>query len=244
MLRPQLLTLLLLGSLTSGCGTYSVRGDRSIQPTAPTVQNIDFPTVGQTKSVEVGESLIKRERLAAVPAIDVLEEASTVTDWMGSSFRISVLPGRYSQVGIDPRGAYYQAVAGNFRINEKSAGRGGIYVPNSNPSETELYTFNPLGVLLIYPRQGIALKATRTSLPVAGGFRRELIYSGTSKNTLSLLYREFLDDLLRPAFSQELKYDLSEATVIGYKGARFEVISANNTEITYRVVRALGPVIN
>ena len=45
--------------------------------------------------------------------------------------------------------------------------------------------------------------------------------------------------MARPAFSQELKYDLGEGQVIGFKGARFEVVKATNLGITYRVLRHL-----
>jgi hypothetical protein len=60
-----------------------------------------------------------------------------------------------------------------------------------------------------------------------------------SQNTLTLVYREFKDNLARPAFTQELKYDLSQNRIIGYKGARFEVVDAGNTMITYKVLSPL-----
>ena len=54
-----------------------------------------------------------------------------------------------------------------------------------------------------------------------------------------ILYREFFDNIARPAFSQEYKYDLSKGTSIGYRGARFEIIKATNTELVYKVIKAL-----
>ena len=70
-------------------------------------------------------------------------------------------------------------------------------------------------------------------------FKRELVYGGISQNTVSLLYREFKGAIARPAFSQELKYDLTEGNEIGFRGARFHVIKANNTSIRYKVLRPL-----
>jgi hypothetical protein len=40
----------------------------------------------------------------------------------------------------------------------------------------------------------------------------------------------------RPAFSNEVSYDLSESTILGYRGARIEVIKATDTELAYRLV--------
>ena len=70
-------------------------------------------------------------------------------------------------------------------------------------------------------------------------FKRELIYVGVSKNVVSILYREFKNDMARPAFTQEIKYDLAEGNEIGYRGARFQVISATNTGIKYTLLKTL-----
>lgn len=66
-------------------------------------------------------------------------------------------------------------------------------------------------------------------------FRQELIYLGRSGDELSFKYREYSGSLARPAFSADLKYDLSESQTIGYRGARIEVIEAGNQLIRYRV---------
>jgi hypothetical protein len=50
------------------------------------------------------------------------------------------------------------------------------------------------------------------------------------------LYREYARDTARPAFSQEVEYDLSEGNVIGFKGARVEVLEATNFFTRYKVL--------
>jgi hypothetical protein len=68
-----------------------------------------------------------------------------------------------------------------------------------------------------------------------GSFKQELIYNGQSKDTIKLLYREFKEDLARPAFSQELTYDLSEGNIIGFRGMKIEVLEATNSNIQFIV---------
>jgi hypothetical protein len=46
--------------------------------------------------------------------------------------------------------------------------------------------------------------------------------------------------MARPAFNQDLKYDLNDGAVIGFRGARFEVIKATNTEIKFRTISPLN----
>lgn len=71
-------------------------------------------------------------------------------------------------------------------------------------------------------------------------FQQVLEYSGRSGNTISVFYKEFHETqdgaFIRPAFTQEFKFDLSESNLIGVKGARIEVIEATNTGITYKVI--------
>lgn len=71
-------------------------------------------------------------------------------------------------------------------------------------------------------------------------FQRVLEYSGRTGNAISIFYKEFNEiqngAFIRPAFTQEFKFDLGESNVIGIKGARIEVMQANNTGITYKVL--------
>ena len=60
-----------------------------------------------------------------------------------------------------------------------------------------------------------------------------------AQNVVSILYREFKDDTARPAFSLDLKYDLTESKVVGYRGARFEIIKATNQGLTYKTLKQL-----
>jgi hypothetical protein len=43
--------------------------------------------------------------------------------------------------------------------------------------------------------------------------------------------------MARPAFNNNVEYDLSESMLIGYKGAKIEVIEANNQYIKYKVIQ-------
>jgi hypothetical protein len=75
-----------------------------------------------------------------------------------------------------------------------------------------------------------------------GGFdelKKQMIYTGISKGVISVTYREFKNDMARPAFTQDLKFDLSEGRTIGFKGSRFNIIEANNTEIIYEVLKPI-----
>jgi hypothetical protein len=79
---------------------------------------------------------------------------------------------------------------------------------------------------------------TSTFMPAS--FQQTLLYSGRIGNRITLGYREFSNNSARPAFNNDVAYDLSESTTLGYKGARLQVIKATNTEIQYKVVASFN----
>jgi hypothetical protein len=68
-------------------------------------------------------------------------------------------------------------------------------------------------------------------------FQQTLIYSGRVGNKVNIGYREFSGDRARPAYNNDVEYDISTDKVIAYKGADIQIINADNKEITYIVNR-------
>lgn len=83
-----------------------------------------------------------------------------------------------------------------------------------------------------------AVNFEKIKVPVTGKeyFKQEFIYNGKVGNGLKFIYREYADDTARPAFTQDLQYDLSESDVIGFKGLRIKINNATNTKIEYIVL--------
>jgi hypothetical protein len=68
-------------------------------------------------------------------------------------------------------------------------------------------------------------------------FQQTIEYAGKSGSTLKFTYSEYKDDRARDAFSREFEIDLNDGNVGGFKGAIFEVVSADNLKIKYKVIR-------
>ena len=69
----------------------------------------------------------------------------------------------------------------------------------------------------------------------SSGYRRELIYQGRDGDNLKLFYREYNDDFRRPAYDQEVQYDLGESEYIQFKGLTLLVEKANNEYLVYTI---------
>ena len=67
--------------------------------------------------------------------------------------------------------------------------------------------------------------------------QQSIEYSGKSGHILTFTYSEYKDTMARDAYTREFKVDLDDGTVGGFKGAVFEVVSADNVQIEYKVIR-------
>ena len=71
-------------------------------------------------------------------------------------------------------------------------------------------------------------------------FKQEFIYNGKTGSSLKFIYREYVNDMARPAFNQELQYDLNESNIVGFKGLRIEIVNATNTKIEYKILSSFN----
>ena len=73
-------------------------------------------------------------------------------------------------------------------------------------------------------------------------FKQEFIFNGKVGSSLKFIYREYINDMARPAFNQELQYDLNESNTVGFKGLRMEIVNATNTSIEYKVLSSFNKI--
>ena len=92
-----------------------------------------------------------------------------------------------------------------------------------------------------YCKDDAAFERTERNTLGSNSFQQALIYSGRVGSTLKIGYREFSNSMARPAFNNEVEYDLSKSNIIAYKGARLEVIDATNEFISFRLISNFTP---
>ncbi|HOX14893.1 MAG TPA: hypothetical protein PLP18_02080 [Smithellaceae bacterium] len=205
----------------------------------------DYPAIGVINTIEVGESLVWKDKQTTIPSVDIEQAIEHPAENMGTKFTITLLPGRYVEKGKDDFGKYYEGKKGNLLANGQAVNtavsnvEAGIYITSSDPKKTEIYTLPANLRPLSYPKDDIPFIKSFSQKRDELSFKKELVYTGIYGNVVSILYREFKEDIARPAFSQDLKYDLSESKIIGYRGARFEIIKATNQNLTYRTLKQL-----
>lgn len=88
------------------------------------------------------------------------------------------------------------------------------------------------------PQQKFEVLSDYRSLIISKNeLRQELVYSGKSGSTIKVSYREFSGDMARPAFTQDLTYDLAESKEIAFRSIVIKVVEATGGKIKYKVVK-------
>lgn len=201
---------------------------------------INTPAINVQSTAEIGQNIISKVNLRTIPAIMLSNNVSEAVNPPGTTTVYGgVIPlytsnalGKFYQNSDYSSSATYTMLGSTIPSGE----RAGIFVPDDKAKAAVIYHFaNGYN----YGNVPVSIKDTVIEQWASNSFKKELVYSGVSQNTITILYREFIDNMARPAFSQELKYDLSQGKEIGYKGARLEVMKATNTELVYKVIKSL-----
>lgn len=189
----------------------------------PQTIQVSKPPLGTVSTVSIGDSLLQQGNYTEREALYVSERKRGI----GGQF---IEKGYYLKTGEDRAGVYYQPT------NNIPEG-GQIHQPS-----TALF-LDKTGKVCTLMNGGkyCHLKATgekkTVSVAADNSFQQSLIYSGRVGNKINIGYREYSSNIARPAFNNEVEYDLAESKTIGYKGALLEIISATNQEITYKVLK-------
>lgn len=234
---------------------------KNISEPSPVTQELNIPKVGVATTIEVGDSLISKKRIGTSTTLNVASPYRVDLINFGEKFFVGIKKSRLRRIGYDDSGSFYRLapLVGEAPISQNATNKNnlipaisindvpaegyesGIYIPNSEKLDPEVFfEKSDSKKVVAYKIPGITINKQTIEIVGDDSFTRDLVYAGISKGVISIVYKEYKDSIARPAFTQELKYDLSEGKIFGFKGARFEVIKASNTELTYKALRHLN----
>jgi len=91
-----------------------------------------------------------------------------------------------------------------------------------------------------WPKTPVAKISTNPFLVVNKGYKAELLYLGKTGNSTRFSFREYSNDFARPAFSQELTYNLKESSVVTFKTLKIQIHQATNSLVQFTVLEDGG----
>jgi hypothetical protein len=197
---------------------------------SPKRVDISEPPLNSSNVAQVGDVMIRQRKYTEHDAIYLPQD--THVGFIGT---YTLRRGFYLKQGEDDTTAYYlpSPVEGGQII------KGPIADP---PKIVQAYRTEPkLCVVTVFNvstcKEGAAFERKTQPIESRDSFQQALIYSGKVGNKINVGYREFSGNMARPAFNNQVEYDLNDSKFIGYKGARIEVLEATNEHIRYKVLR-------
>ena len=240
MKKAALAVLILLSAFNvSAKEPFKVKNIVAFHPVAETIY---FPEIGVESEVEIGQTIVSKAKQLVHPALEVGSDLSFKVEsgffsntWSGTA---TIKKGKIKRYFSHEEGVFYRADSATFTFAAGTMDQeGGVFVPNDANQPSLPWTFSK--AVVYFGDAPVVTTPTSIKTFEADSFVKELVYGGVSQGTVAISYREFADKTARPAFTQELKYDLSEGDVIGFRGARFKIIKAGNVSLRYVVLKPL-----
>jgi hypothetical protein len=198
----------------------------------PESRNISEPPLDTINVAQIGDEMVRQGKVKEHDAIHVTLPVSVGT--FGDSY--TIMQGYYKKTGEDEEYGYYVPYEGHDSgFITKAALVDPWKCIATVRSEKKIGIVTAFNARILGEATGVIwMKKSFTADDV---FQQTLIYSGKVGNKIRLGYREFSNNLARPAFNNDVEYDLNESNTIGYKGARIEVLEATNQIIRYKLIQ-------
>lgn len=194
----------------------------------PSVTNISKPPLWMESKAYIGDQLLTQ-------GVIVEHDALYIKNNSKISMVYTIGAGLYPKIGEDKTIEYFKIDGGQ---GYGSVARSGLSDPISSIGAYKNH--KELCVVTIYSylscNNKFDYEIRKISTSTDKSFQQTLIYNGKVGNKINIAYREFSNDMARPAYSNSVEYDLSESNIIAYKSARIEVVEANNQYIKYVVI--------
>jgi len=210
---------------------------------------IDFPQLGQITTGELGRTLAAWGVRSERPAIELLKPWQYAEEKGG----LYPMPAFTFKAGIGP----LVARATHKKTNETwdcfrfDYVRGDSWLLDDAGQASEGKAdlcrrgdqFKDYGHLVLMPdssnRRPFDAEFVETTVEdySAPADVQEFVYNGRVGDAVKFVYREFKNNYARPAFTQDVQYDLSQSDEIGFLNLRLRVLEATNTSITYVVIQ-------
>lgn len=199
----------------------------------PEVTQKSYPDLNVVTTTYIGDDMVRQGNVKTMDVISF--PVTTQVNKFWNSYIIDA--GDYPKLGEDNKYLFFAAKSVNGNSIVKSfdipAAPIGIRV-SKDSSKNEVCMSFSTGTDFCENHKQFTYK--KVSVTNQDGFQQTLIYNGKVGNKINIGYREYNDDMARPAFSNNAEYDLSRSTVIRYKGAVIEVLQATNQHIKYKVI--------
>jgi hypothetical protein len=184
---------------------------------------------------EIGTSLVTAGKIIKTEAVEVM---------IPFEFKNGFFKFRFVQGDIYPLVKTSKGYKIFYLTSNLKDGRyWGIAINEKNGDEVYSALISSFGFVQIRKKDNYMsnIKMTVIKSLCEGCISQELLFTGAKGAVLSFTYREFIGNIARPSFFQNVNYDIEESNVIGFKGVRLKILEYTNTSIKYEILRTFDP---
>lgn len=200
----------------------------------PKTTAVSEPPLGSTNTTQVGDVMLKQGKYTEHDAIFVNQQISAGP--------YTIYPGLYLKTGENESVESYSPGGNNAgRVEKSPLADSWSSVIIKKSSSPQICVLTVYGTALTTCSSAAAVQRKKTNGYSEDSFQQTLIYSGKIGNKINIGYRESSNNYARPAFNNDVEYDLAESNMIGYKGALLKILEATNQHIKYQVINNFKP---
>nr|WP_319393342.1 hypothetical protein [uncultured Desulfobacter sp.] len=218
-----------------GCST-GIRKISAYNPDTTTdVKVLKNYELGGEKTVFIGDNIIEYSHLKLIQKDSINFKAIKNSDT-----RVKIIEGEIYKVqhkDLDDGSLYIRAdgyISGGFYLKISKSGE----LLDPHPYYKDGLGFHNHAVLNVGQGgvQYFSPMVEKQQEYDSGSFKQEILYAGLSGDTLNMTYKEYKDDIARPAFFQNFTYDIKKSDIIRYKNILIKILEASNSQIRYIVL--------
>lgn len=217
-MKNKIYSLVILGiilSLLTACNSLSPSSHFISEPVAYII-----PAIGIVNRAYIGDSLLKEGIISPQSAILLKNSVRRI----GESF---------------PAGEYrFSGSTDKYLIYEyKTKYPNGFFSSYIYPQILE-DEFGNIYLNRYYGEELLSAEKFKKISAIVDDYNYEqtLVFTGSDGKVLRFTYREFIDDMARPAYTIDATYDISKDKIIRFKNVLIEIIEVSNQEITYKLL--------
>ena len=186
----------------------------------PETVQISEPPIGTTNIAYVGDNLLRQGKYVEHDAI-LLRQSADI------GWAYTAMPGYFLKQGSNEKAEFYYPSGGS---ESGQVSRSALADPwkclQAYKNENKLCIITVFNAIIC--QSNVPFERLKHHGIRSDSFQQTLIYSGKFGDKINIGYREFSNSTARPAFNNDVEYDLSQSNIIGYKGAKLEIIEATN----------------
>lgn len=213
----------------AGCASTTIKEVSQV-----TLKTGQVPAMGSAATASVGSAVFSQFHYWSKTGFQLGDSASVriglgrVAVAAGAFVSLAEVEGEraYCTEGL----AYSDPIAGPFKV--------ACFVDRDNDGRFEIVKAAPGMIWFETKLQSpISYAKGEEVRPSADSKKMELLYQGFAGKTIKLSYREYVNDMARPAFFQDASYEIDGFPAeIAFKAARIKVLSAGNSGMSYIVL--------